>query len=89
MCATVHSSCPDRSVIVRKGTPVATREAMGLTNEDAARRCGFGNRLDWAGAKRKLGIAPMRTTAAGQRYLLTPRQVKNARRLRWGMKVRF
>lgn len=39
----------------------------GLTNEEAARRAGFSNRLDWASHKRKAGIAKT-ATRQGWRY---------------------
>jgi hypothetical protein len=61
--------------------------AAPMRNEEAARRCGFQNRLGWASAKKRLGIRPVKTRE-GSRFMLDRRQMKLARRIRWGMEVR-
>lgn len=42
----------------------------GLRNEEAARSCGFTNRLQWAGFKKRHGIQREKTRS-GMRYVLS------------------
>ncbi len=60
----------------------------GLRNEEAARRCGFRNRLDWASYKKRHGIRP-EPTRTGTRYVLTSRQERAARAVAKTMEGEF
>jgi hypothetical protein len=50
----------------------------GLGNEEAAKRCGFRNRLDWAGFKRRCGVR-RQLTRNGMRFVITRRLEKAGR----------
>lgn len=51
----------------------------GLRNEEAARSCGFTNRLQWAGFKKRHGIEREKTRS-GMRYVLSYGQRRAGRR---------